>query len=48
MIREIQLDGKTVVRTDTPDDAALRARLVNEITEIASKGGTVDIPPELP
>ena len=48
MIREIQLEGKTASPDDTPDNAALRARLVAEIREIEARGGVVEIPSGLP
>lgn len=48
MIHEIQLQGKTTSPTDTPEEAALRARLVAEIREIADKRGIVDVPTEIP
>jgi hypothetical protein len=48
MIREIQLEGKTMSPDDAAEEAQLRAQLVAEIREIEARGGVLDIPTELP
>jgi len=45
----IEVDfGKIRSQADTGEEAAYRERLVEQVAEIKAKGGTVDIPFELP